>query len=250
MVARVSEKERCVVVLPTYDERENLPVVLAEIFGAQPDVCVLVVDDASPDGTGALADELAKSDPRIRVMHRAAKDGLGRAYVDAFTHVLGWSEPVTHIVQMDADLSHDPRDIARLRAACGAADRDGADVALGSRWAPGGGTSDWPLRRRVMSRGGSRYAGTVLGVRVADITGGFKCWRRDVLAALPLSEILTVGYGFQVEMTARAIRQGFRVVEVPIVFRERTRGRSKMSGKIFREALVMVWRLRWALRGA
>jgi dolichol-phosphate mannosyltransferase len=245
-VSRVSDDERAVVVLPTYDERENLPVVLGEIFAAQPDVTVLVVDDASPDGTGALADELARADSRIRVMHRAAKQGLGRAYVDAFTHVLAWPERVTHILQMDADLSHDPRDIVRLRDAC----RAGADVALGSRWVPGGGSTDWPLRRRVMSRGGSRYAGTVLGVRVADITGGFKCWRREVLEALPLTEILTVGYGFQVEMTARAIRTGFRVVEVPIVFRERTRGRSKMTGKIFREALVMVWRLRWKLREA
>ena len=190
------------VVLPTYDERENLPHVLAEIFAAQPDVLVLVVDDASPDGTGALADELAAADPRIRVLHRPAKQGLGKAYVDAFLHVLGWSERVTQVVQMDADLSHEPTQIGRLRAAC----RAGADVALGSRWAPGGGTVDWPWRRQWMSKGGSRYAGTVLGVDVSDLTGGFKCWRREVLEALPLRELLTVGYGFQIEMTARAIR--------------------------------------------
>lgn len=246
IVERVSGPERAVVVLPTYEERENLPHVLAEIFAAEPDVWVLVVDDASPDGTGALADALAAADPRIRVLHRAAKQGLGRAYVDAFVHVLAWPDRVTHVIQMDADLSHEPRHIARLRAAC----RDGADVAIGSRWTPGGATVDWPRRRQWMSRGGSRYASSVLGIRIADLTGGFKCWRREVLEALPLGAILTAGYGFQIEMTARAIRLGFRVVEVPITFRERTRGRSKMSGRIFREALVAVWKLRWALRSA
>jgi dolichol-phosphate mannosyltransferase len=243
MVGPMSPPERAVVVLPTYDERENLPVALREIFAAQPDVQVLVVDDASPDGTGALADALAREDPRIRVLHRPGKQGLGRAYVDAFRHVLAWPERVTHVIQMDADLSHDPQQIERLRAAC----RAGADVALGSRWAPGGGTVDWPRRRQWMSQGGSLYAGRVLGVDISDLTGGFKCWRRETLEALPLGEILTAGYGFQIEMTARAIRLGFRAVEVPITFRERTLGRSKMSGRIFREALIGVWRLRRVL---
>ncbi len=244
MVRPVSSPERAVVVLPTYDERENLEPVIREILAAEPDVRVLVVDDASPDGTGALADALAAAEPRVRVLHRPGKQGLGRAYIDAFRHVLAWPDRVTHVIQMDADLSHDPRQIARLRQAC----RDGADVALGSRWAPGGGTVDWPLRRQWISQGGSRYAGAVLGVDVRDLTGGFKCWRAEVLRALPLHEVLTVGYGFQIEMTARALALGFRVAEVPITFRERTRGHSKMTGRIVREAFVAVWRLRWALR--
>lgn len=243
-MAAVSAPERVVVVVPTYDERENLPVILREIFAAEPDVRVLVVDDASPDGTGALADELARDDRRISVLHRPGKQGLGRAYADAFAQVLSWPEHVTHVVQMDADRSHDPREIALLRAAC----RDTADVAIGSRWTPGGATVGWSARRRWLSRGGSFYASKMLGVDVADLTGGFKCWRREVLEALPLQRLLTAGYGFQIEMTARAVALGFRAVEVPITFRERTLGRSKMSGRIAREALVAVWRLRTALR--
>jgi dolichol-phosphate mannosyltransferase len=235
---------RLLVVLPTYDERENLPVDTREILAAQPEATILVVDDASPDGTGELAEALARDEPRIRVLHRAGKEGLGRAYAHAFRHALGLRERFTHIVQMDADLSHDPTQIARLLAACDA----GADVAIGSRWVDGGATVGWPRRRQWMSKGGSRYAGAVLGVRIADLTGGFKCWRREVLEALPLEQLITVGYGFQIEMTTRALHLGFGAVEVPITFRERTAGASKMSGKIMREALVAVWRLRYALR--
>jgi len=244
MRARVSD-ERATVVLPTYDERENLPRVLSAIFAAQPHIDVLVVDDASPDGTGALADAIAKDDPRVSVLHRAGKAGLGRAYVHGFQVALDHPRRYTHVLQMDADLSHDPRDLATLLQAC----RDGADVALGSRWVPGGGARPWPLRRRLLSRWGSRYAAAVLGVPIRDLTGGFKCWTRRVLEALPLPAIVTAGYGFQIEMTARAIRLGYQVVEVPIVFTDRTLGESKMSGHIVGEALVGVWKLRRALAG-
>jgi dolichol-phosphate mannosyltransferase len=235
--------ERVMVIVPTYDERENLPRIVAAIFDAQPDVHVLVVDDASPDGTGELAEQLAAADPRIGVLHRAGKQGLGRAYLDAFVHVLAHPAGYTHVVQIDADLSHDPRAIAGLRQAC----RDGADVALGSRWIPGGGAPGWPLGRRLLSQGGSRYAALVLGAGVRDLTGGFKCWRRAVLEALPLGDVITAGYGFQIEMTVRALRLGFRVVEVPITFTDRTLGHSKMSGAIVQEALLGVWRLRGKL---
>ncbi len=235
--------ERVVVVVPTYDERDNLPRVLAAIFAAAPDVDVWVVDDASPDGTGQLADELAANDPRISVVHRAGKQGLGRAYLDAFARAIADPRGYTHVVQMDADLSHDPAAIARLREAC----RAGADVAVGSRWVPGGRTVDWPLSRRLLSQGGSRYAAAVLGVGVRDLTAGFKCWRSAALAGVLAEDILSVGYGFQIEMTARALRRGLVVREVPITFVERDAGRSKMSGRIVREALVGVWRIRRAL---
>lgn len=238
--------ERTVVLLPTYDERENLPRTLAAIFAARSTTDVLVIDDASPDGTGALADDLARADPRIGVLHRAGKEGLGRAYLHGFRVALADPRAYTHVLQMDADLSHDPRDLAALLAAC----RAGADLALGSRWVDGGGARDWPLSRRLLSRVGSRYAATVLGVPVRDLTGGFKCFTRRVLEALPLDDVFTSGYGFQIETTVRALRLGFRVVEVPIVFTDRTLGRSKMSGRIVGEALVGVWKLRRALAGA
>lgn len=226
-------------IVPTYDERENLPRIVAAIL-RETAADVLVVDDASPDGTGALADALAANEPRLSVLHRAGKQGLGRAYLDAFEHALALPAGYSHFVQMDADLSHDPAAIPSLLQAC----RDGADVALGSRWVAGGGTVHWPLRRALLSRGGSAYAATVLGLRIKDLTGGFKCWRRAVLEALPRARVAARGYAFQIEMTARAIRQGFRVVEVPIIFTERAAGDSKMSGRIVREALGAVWRLR------
>jgi glycosyltransferase involved in cell wall biosynthesis len=235
--------ERAIVVLPTYDERENLPRVLGAIFAAQPGIDVLVVDDASPDGTGELADAIARDDARVRVLHRAGKEGLGRAYTHGFQVALADPRGYSHILQMDADLSHDPRDLGALLQAC----RDGADVAVGSRWIAGGGARPWPLHRRLLSRMASRYAGAVLGLPIRDLTAGFKCWTRRVLASLPLADIFTAGYGFQIEMTARAIRLGFRVVEVPIVFTDRTLGASKMSGAIVGEALVGVWKMRRTL---
>jgi dolichol-phosphate mannosyltransferase len=234
---------RAVICLPTYDERENLPVVLSAIHREVPDVDVLVVDDASPDGTGALADALAARDGRIHVLHRAGKEGLGRAYLAGFAWALARGYRL--VLEMDADLSHDPR---HLPALLGAAAR--ADLVLGSRWVPGGGTVGWGLGRTLLSRGGSLYARTVLGLPVRDLTGGFKCFRREVLEAIDLGSVESTGYAFQIELTCRAIRRGFRVVEVPIVFADRRAGVSKMSGRIVTEALARVWALRRAGRGA
>jgi dolichol-phosphate mannosyltransferase len=232
--------KRPVILVPTYNERENLDHALEAILAAQPEVDVCVIDDASPDGTGDLADAWAGRDPRVHVVHRPGKAGLGRAYLHGFRWALDHPRRFTHVVQMDADGSHDPRFLGELLAAC---DR-GADLALGSRWIAGGGVERWGLHRELISRGGSLYARLVLGVRVRDLTGGFKCFTRRVLEALPLAEIRTVGYGFQIEVTYRVLRLGFTVVEVPIVFPDRERGTSKMSARIFAEGLVSVWRLR------
>jgi dolichol-phosphate mannosyltransferase len=228
---------RAVICLPTYDERENLAPVLAAIHEVVPAVDVLVVDDDSPDGTGRLADELAARDPRVHVLHRAAKQGLGRAYLAGFAWALERGYPL--VLEMDADFSHDPRHLPALLAASG-----GADLVLGSRYVPGGGTVNWGLRRRLISRAGSLYARTLLGVPVRDLTGGFKCFRREVLEAVDLPSVECSGYAFQIELTWRAIRRGFRVVEVPIVFADRRVGRSKMSRRIVLEAIHKVWRMR------
>ena len=231
---------RPVILVPTYNERDNLDAALEAIFAAQPGAEVCVIDDASPDGTGDLADAWAARDPRVHVLHRAGKEGLGRAYLHGFRWALDHPRRFTHVLQMDADGSHDARFLPDLLAAC---DR-GADLALGSRWVEGGGVVHWGLHRKLISRGGSLYARTVLGVRVRDLTGGFKCFARRVLEALPLDRIRAVGYGFQIEVTYRVLRLGFTVVEVPIVFPDRVRGTSKMSARIFAEGLVSVWKLR------
>jgi dolichol-phosphate mannosyltransferase len=229
---------RTVIVIPTYNEREGLPAIVAAVRAAVPEAAVLIVDDNSPDGTGALADDLAARDPEVRVKHRASKQGLGKAYVDAFRGLLeeGWER----IVQMDADFSHDPGDVPRLLAALD----DGADVAVGSRYVAGGSTVNWGLGRKLVSRGGSLYARTVLGVGVRDLTAGFKAWNREALEQIPLGEIRATGYGFQIEMTFRALGAGAQVVEIPIRFVDRRVGQSKMSETIFVEALTVVWRLR------
>ena len=227
------------VVIPTYNERENLPVLLDRLFAAVPDAHALIVDDGSPDGTGALADERASSDPRVHVLHRTSKDGLGRAYLAGFSWGLGHG--YDRLVQMDADLSHDPADVPRLLAAT-----ETADFALGSRYVDGGGTVNWGLMRRVLSRGGSLYARTILGLPHHDLTGGFKCWNRRVLQAIDLPTVQSNGYSFQIEMTFRALRRGFRAVEVPIVFTDRIDGVSKMSKRIVVEAVGMVWKLRFS----
>jgi dolichol-phosphate mannosyltransferase len=235
----VSNAGRACVVLPTYDERENLPAIVPAILSASPELDVLVVDDDSPDGTGALADELAVREPRVRVLHRARKEGLGRAYLAGFEVALraGYGR----ILEMDADFSHQPE---RLPALLDASHE--ADLVLGSRCVPGGGTRNWGLARRLLSRGGSVYARTILGVGVHDLTGGFKCFRREVLERIDLPTVTSAGYAFQIELTWRALRAGFRVVEVPIVFADRRVGQSKMSRAIVLEALWKVWLIRAA----
>jgi dolichol-phosphate mannosyltransferase len=231
----MNEHRACVVV-PTYDERENLPLVVPRILDAAPGIDVLVVDDNSPDGTGAIADELASREPRVRVLHRPRKEGLGRAYLAGFADAL--AAGYGRILEMDADFSHDPSCLPALLAAK-------ADVVLGSRYVPGGGTVNWGLGRRLLSRGGSLYARTILGVGVRDLTGGFKCFRREVLEKLDLPSVRSTGYAFQIELTYRALRRGFRVVEVPITFVDRRVGKSKMSRRIVAEALWMVWKIRF-----
>ena len=230
------------VVLPTYNEAENLERLVQAVLDAAPEVGrLLVVDDDSPDGTGDLADRLAAADERVAVLHRSAKQGLGPAYVAGFRRAL--DDGASLIVQMDADFSHDPADVPRLIGAVG----DGADLALGSRYVQGGGVGEWGRVRRAISRGGSAYARAWLGVDVADLTGGFKCFRREVLERIRLDTVGALGYAFQVETTYRAVLAGFRVEEVPIVFSDRRVGESKMSRAIVAEAAVRVPLMR--LRG-
>jgi dolichol-phosphate mannosyltransferase len=221
-------------VLPTYDEAANIEAITAAALEALPDSSrILIVDDNSPDGTGRIADRIAAADGRVEVMHRAAKEGLGPAYVDGFRRALAGGARL--IAQMDADFSHDPSDLPRLLAAV-----ETADIAIGSRYAAGGRVLDWGPIRRAISRGGSAYARGVLGVDVRDLTGGFKVARREVLEAIDLDGISALGYAFQIETTYRAIKAGFRVVEVPISFRDRRVGQSKMTGGIVLEAAVRV----------
>jgi dolichol-phosphate mannosyltransferase len=227
------------VVLPTYNERENLELIASAILKALPEARLLVVDDASPDGTGRLADALAADNDRVAVLHRGGKEGLGAAYRDGFRWVL--ERPETRaVVQMDADFSHDPADLPRLLAPL----MTGADLVLGTRYMRGGGTVGWPRHRRLVSRGGTLFARTVLLLPYRDLTGGFKAWRRELLDAVRLRETAASGYGFQVEMTWWAHRRGARIAQVPITFRERVRGASKMTGGIVAEALMLVLRLR------
>ena len=221
-------------VLPTYNEAENIELITAAVLDQLgPGDHVLVVDDNSPDGTGRLADEIAVHEPRVEVLHRPGKAGLGRAYLAGFRYAL--DAGADYVMEMDSDFSHDPKDIPRLIAA--AAD---ADLVLGSRYVPGGGVTDWGLLRQAISRGGSWYARKVLGVPVRDLTGGFKCFRRAVLERLDIDDVHADGYGFQIELTYRALKAGFRVVEVPIVFRDRRAGQSKMHARI---ALEAVWKV-------
>ena len=234
------------VVLPTYNERENLAGVLHAILQTLPQASVLVVDDSSPDGTGELADTLAAAQPRISVLHRPGKQGLGAAYRDGFRWAL--DRPETRaVVQMDADFSHDPTSLPRLLSPL----MRNADLVLGTRYMDGGGTVGWPLRRRFISQAGTIFARTVLLLPYRDLTGGFKAWRRELLESIRLRETNTSGYGFQIETTWWAHRRGAKIIQVPIIFRERAAGSSKMSGGIVREALLLVLRLRWeTLRGA
>jgi dolichol-phosphate mannosyltransferase len=231
-------------ILPTYNESENLERMVHAVLprlaedGSTP--TVLVVDDGSPDGTGQIADRLASELPEVQVMHRTTKEGLGRAYLAGFGRALAGGADL--ILQMDCDFSHDPADLPRLMAAARQ-----ADVALGSRYVPGGGVENWALGRRILSRGGCEYARLILGLPIRDLTGGFKCWTRGALEALDLNGVDAHGYGFQIEMTYRSIQAGMTVTEVPIVFRERREGQSKMSPRITLEAIWKVPLLR--LRG-
>jgi dolichol-phosphate mannosyltransferase len=236
------------IVMPTYNEAANLDAVVraaaAELQRLAADrFRILVVDDNSPDGTGEIADRLAAEHVEVEVLHRTEKAGLGPAYLAGFAHALaGGAE---YVFEMDADFSHNPRYLGdMLRAA------EDADLVLGSRYVPGGGVSDWGLLRRVISRGGGIYARLILGVEVRDLTGGFKCIRRSVLESIDLPSLRAAGYVFQIEVTYRAILAGFTVREVPIVFADRTRGASKMSGRIALEAMLLVPRLRRSARRA
>jgi dolichol-phosphate mannosyltransferase len=238
MALMPSTQERILVCVPTYNERENLEALVGAAHAALPEADLLIIDDNSPDGTGALADQIAAADPHVKVLHRAGKLGLGTAYLEGFR--LGLAQGYDYLFEMDCDFSHDPRYLPDLLAAA----RGGADLVIGSRYVAGGGTENWGLLRKILSRGGSLYARTILGVKIRDLTGGFKCFRRALLEALPLDRMRTQGYGFQIEMTYRALQAGFRVVEIPIVFVDRRVGQSKMSKAIFLEAMKMVWALR------
>jgi len=231
--------EPVLVVIPTYDERENIGPILERLHSALPAAHALVVDDGSPDGTGELVDELAAKDQRVHVMHRTEKAGLGAAYVAGFRW--GLDRGYGTIVEMDADGSHAPEDLPRLLDAL--AD---SDLVIGSRYVPGGSVVNWPKRREFLSRGANIYSKIALGVRINDITAGFRAYRREVLEKLPLDDVVSRGYCFQIDLAWRTVRAGFEVVEVPITFTEREIGESKMSGSIVQEAFVRVglWGLR------
>lgn len=228
------------VVVPTYDEADNISPVAHGVLAALPDATILVVDDGSPDGTGDIADRLAAADRRIRVRHRTVKQGLGRAYLDGFEIALKGGADI--VIQMDADLSHDPTALPRLVGPIMAGQ---ADLVIGSRYTPGGGVVDWGLGRRLISRGGTLFARVVLGLSTRDLTGGYKAWRAGTLAAVQFGGVHSGGYVFQIEMTYRASRAGARVHEVPIIFHDRRVGQSKMSRRIVVEALVVVLQLRF-----
>lgn len=232
---------RPLLIVPTYNEVDNVSRVAAEFLAPVPGSELLFVDDASPDGTGSLIDRLRADDPRVHVLHRAGKLGLGTAYLDGFRWALARDYPL--VVEMDADFSHDPRYLPDLLAAIDA----GADLAVGSRYVEGGGTRNWGLGRRLISRAGGRYARTVLGLDVRDMTAGFVCYRREALERIDLDAIKSNGYSFQIEMKYRAHLAGLRIAEVPIVFEDRRVGQSKMSRAIVAEALWMVWKLRLGL---
>jgi dolichol-phosphate mannosyltransferase len=231
-------------ILPTYNESDNIEAILSAVgrvltVAAPEGFRVLVVDDGSPDGTGETAERLAGELSWLEVLHRSDKAGIGPAYLAGFGHAL--AHGAGYVMEMDSDFSHDPADLERLLAAV----RDGADVALGSRYVPGGAVTEWGLLRRVISAGGSMYARLVLGLHVRDLTGGFKCFRREVLESIDFGTVRSQGYAFQVELTYRAVQAGYRVVEVPIVFRDRQHGQSKMSWRIAAEAMWLVPAMRF-----
>jgi dolichol-phosphate mannosyltransferase len=235
--------DRALIIVPTYNERDNVAEVVSRFLAELPAAHLLFVDDNSPDGTGDLQDAIAARDSRVHVLHRPGKRGLGTAYIEGFRW--GLARGYEYLFEMDADFSHDPRYLPGMLALA----EDGADVVIGSRYVAGGGTENWGLGRKIISRGGSLYARTILGVDVRDLTGGFLCYRRRALETIDLDGVRSNGYSFQIEMKYRALGAGLRVVETPIVFVDRRVGQSKMSRAIFAEALLMVWKLRLGLRG-
>ena len=229
--------ERILVIVPTYNEAQNLPQIVPEILKQDPRIEVLVVDDNSPDGTGDLADRMAQTKTRVHVLHRQAKEGLGRAYLAGFQW--GLEQGYQVMFEMDADFSHDPAFLPRFLVAV-----EDADLVLGSRYATGVNVINWPISRLLLSLGANLYARWITGLPLSDATGGFKCFRREVLAAIDFSQVKSNGYAFQIEMSFRAWKKGFRLKEIPIIFHDRVEGHSKMSKRIVREAIWMVWWLR------
>jgi dolichol-phosphate mannosyltransferase len=232
--------DRILVIIPTYNERTNVPLIVPAVLEQDTRLDVLVVDDSSPDGTGELADELAAADSRVHVLHRSAKEGLGRAYIAGFRWALERGYDL--VCEMDADFSHDPKFLPELLRAAGE-----ADLVIGSRYKQGVNVINWPISRLLLSLGANEYARRITGLPLTDSTGGFKCFRRAVLEAIDLDAVRSNGYAFQIEMSFRAWKKGFRLAEIPIVFTDRVEGQSKMSKRIVREAIWMVWWLR--LRG-
>ena len=230
--------ERYLVCVPTYNERANLPLIVPAILEQDPRLEVLVIDDSSPDGTGELADTIAAANPRVHVLHREAKEGLGRAYLAGFRWAL--DRGYEFILEMDADFSHDPKFLPLFIEASRQ-----ADLVIGSRYKQGVNVINWPISRLLLSLGANQYARMITGLPISDSTGGFKCFRREVLAAIDFSRVRSNGYAFQIEMSYRAWRKGCRIVEIPIVFTDRVEGQSKMSKRIVREAVWMVWSLRF-----
>lgn len=231
-------KRKTLIIVPTYNEIENLPELVSQIHGEVPHAHILVVDDNSPDGTGALADSLAAADARVHVMHREGKLGLGTAYIAGFKWAL--ARDYERVFEMDADFSHQPKYLPTFLEKA-----EEADLVLGCRYMKGGGTEDWTFMRRMISKGGNLYARVVMGLRFKDLTGGFKCFRREVLERLDLEAVRSKGYAFQIELTYRAHLAGFKIAEVPIIFPDRKLGQSKMSGRIVREAMLNVVKLRF-----
>ncbi len=229
--------ERALVVVPTYNEAMNLPLIVPQILAQDSRLDVLVVDDNSPDGTGTLADQMAAAEPRVQVLHRPGKGGLGKAYLAGFRWAL--ERDYELVIEMDADFSHDPKFLSELLRAV-----ENADLVIGSRYKTGVNVINWPISRLLLSLGANQYARWITGLPIMDSTGGFKCFRRRVLAAIDFSRVRSNGYAFQIEMSFRAWKKGFRLVEIPIVFSDRVGGQSKMNKRIVREAIWMVWWLR------
>ena len=228
---------KSLIIIPTYNEKENLENLVEQILSLRMNAQILIIDDNSPDGTGRIADELSQKHKKIQVIHRHGKMGLGTAYIEGFKYAL--KTDADCIFEMDADFSHKPQYLPFLLEKI-----KEFDLVLGSRYVKGGGTKNWSFGRRLLSRGGNLYTRTILGINVKDLTGGFKCFRRKVLKEINLDKIRSDGYGFQIEMTYRVYQKGFKIAEIPIVFTERRAGKSKMSKRVVREALLMVWRLR------